>query len=108
LRALTIVIDHRDVPLAVLIHGGPQGSWNNDWSYRWNPQLYLARGYGVVTINPHGSTGFGQAFTDRVSGDWGGAPFQDIMRGVDFVLKNYDWVDPCKTMRIYLDESNEF
>jgi dipeptidyl aminopeptidase/acylaminoacyl peptidase len=84
----------QDVPLAVLIHGGPQGSWNNDWSYRWNPQLYLARGYGVVTINPHGSTGFGQAFTDRVSGDWGGAPFQDIMRGVDFVLKNYDWVDP--------------
>jgi dipeptidyl aminopeptidase/acylaminoacyl peptidase len=83
----------RSWPVAFLIHGGPQGAWTNDWSYRWNPQLWAARGYAVVMINPHGSTGFGQAFTDEVSGDWGGAPFTDLMRGLDYILANNAWMD---------------
>jgi len=66
-------------PLVLLIHGGPQGAWNDGWSYRWNPQLFAAHGYAVLAVNPRGSTGFGQNFTDAVSGDWGGGPFVDIM-----------------------------
>ncbi|MBK9515994.1 MAG: S9 family peptidase [Anaeromyxobacter sp.] len=70
-------------PTVVLVHGGPQGAWSDAWSYRWNPQLYAARGWTVVLPNPRGSTGHGQAYTDAVSGDWGGAPYQDIMALTD-------------------------
>jgi dipeptidyl aminopeptidase/acylaminoacyl peptidase len=66
-----------------LIHGGPQGAWGESWSYRWNPQVFAAAGYVVVMPNPHGSTGYGQAFTDAVSGDWGGKPYHDIMTVAD-------------------------
>src|SRR5215213_2628642 len=69
-------------PLVVLIHGGPQGSWNDAWSYRWNPQIYAADGYVVIMPNPRGSTGFGQQFTNEISGDWGGKAYTDIMNGV--------------------------
>jgi len=74
-------------PLVLLIHGGPQGAWLDAWSYRWNPQLFASRGYVAVMINPHGSTGYGQAFTEQISGDWGGAVYEDLMKGVDYIIK---------------------
>jgi dipeptidyl aminopeptidase/acylaminoacyl peptidase len=74
-------------PMVLLIHGGPQGAWLDAWSYRWNAQMYAARGYVTVLINPHGSTGYGQAFTEQISGDWGGAVYEDLMKGVDHVIK---------------------
>jgi dipeptidyl aminopeptidase/acylaminoacyl peptidase len=70
-------------PAIVLIHGGPQGAWDDGWSYRWNPQLFVARGYVVLMPNPRGSTGFGQKFVEEISGDWGGRAYVDIMNGVD-------------------------
>jgi dipeptidyl aminopeptidase/acylaminoacyl peptidase len=69
-------------PLIVLIHGGPQGAWNDAWSYRWNPQVFAAAGYVVFAPNPRGSTGYGQKFTDEISGDWAGKVYTDIMNGV--------------------------
>ena len=80
-------------PMVLLIHGGPQGAWLDSWGYRWNPQMWAARGYVSVLINPHGSTGYGQAFTEEISGDWGGAVYEDLMRGVDHVIK-LGYVDP--------------
>jgi len=80
-------------PLAFLIHGGPQGAWDDSFSYRWNPQAYAGAGFGVVTINFHGSTGYGQQFTDSISGDWGGKPFEDLMKGLDHVLAHNKWID---------------
>ena len=74
-------------PMILLIHGGPQGAWLDSWGYRWNPQMWAARGYVAVLINPHGSTGYGQAFTEQISGDWGGAVYEDLMKGVDHVIK---------------------
>ena len=72
-------------PLIVLIHGGPQGAWNDAWSYRWNPQVFASAGYVVFTPNPRGSTGYGQKFTDEISGDWAGKVYTDIMNGVAHV-----------------------
>ena len=80
-------------PLALLIHGGPQGAFNDGFSLRWNYQPFLSKGYVVLAINPHGSTGYGQSFTDAVSKNWGGSPFIDIMKGVDWALKTYSWID---------------
>ncbi|HEX5083241.1 MAG TPA: S9 family peptidase, partial [Blastocatellia bacterium] len=80
-------------PMVLLIHGGPQGAWLDSWGYRWNPQMWAARGYVTVLINPHGSTGYGQAFTEQISGDWGGAAYEDLMKGVDHVIK-LGYVDP--------------
>lgn len=83
-------------PLKFLIHGGPQGAWGNSWSYRWNPQLFAASGYVVVMINFHGSTGYGQAFTDAIQGDWGGKPYEDLMKGLDYVEKTYPFIDKTR------------
>ncbi|PYS78045.1 MAG: S9 family peptidase [Acidobacteria bacterium] len=69
-------------PLVVLIHGGPQGAWDDNWGYRWNPQIYAADGYVVLMPNPRGSTGYGQQLTNEISGDWGGKAYTDIMNGV--------------------------
>jgi len=80
-------------PLKFLIHGGPQGAWGDSWSYRWNPELFAANGYVVVMINFHGSTGYGQKFTDSISGDWGGKPYEDLMKGLDYVEKTYPFID---------------
>ncbi len=80
-------------PVAMLIHGGPQGSFGDHFHYRWNPQVYAGRGYGVVFIDFHGSTGYGQAFTDAINGDWGGAPYEDLMIGLDKALVKYPWLD---------------
>jgi len=80
-------------PVAFIIHGGPQGAMNNDWSYRWNPQTYTGQGFAVVTINFHGSTGYGQAFTDSISGDWGGKPLEDLKLGWQAALDKYHFLD---------------
>ena len=80
-------------PVAFLIHGGPQGSFGNAWSWRWNAQAFAGAGYGVVMIDFHGSTGYGQAFTDSISGDWGGKPLQDLKLGLDAALKSNPWLD---------------
>ena len=76
-----------------LIHGGPQGAWGDDWSYRWNPELFAANGYVVVMINFHGSTGYGQKFIDAINGDWGGEPYDDLMKGLDYAEKTYPFID---------------
>lgn len=75
----------RKYPVLFLIHGGPQGAWGQNWSYRWNPQVFASAGYVVVMPNPRGSTGYGQKFTDDINQDWGGKPFEDIMAVVDHV-----------------------
>ena len=80
-------------PVAFLIHGGPQGSFGDHFHYRWNPEVFAGHGYGVVMIDFHGSTGYGQAFTDAISGDWGGAPYDDLMMGLDAALAKYSWLD---------------
>lgn len=80
-------------PVAFLIHGGPQGSFNNTFHYRWNAQVYAGAGYGAVMIDFHGSTGYGQAFTDSIRGDWGGKPLMDLKRGLNAALKRYAWMD---------------
>ncbi|HEV2620730.1 MAG TPA: S9 family peptidase [Frateuria sp.] len=83
----------RKYPVAFIIHGGPQGAMSNDWSYRWNPQTYAGQGFAVVTVNFHGSTGYGQAFTDSISGDWGGKPLEDLKAGWKAALDKYNFLD---------------
>jgi dipeptidyl aminopeptidase/acylaminoacyl peptidase len=80
-------------PAVLLIHGGPQSAWNDAFSFRWNLHMFAGRGYVVFAPNPRGSTGFGQEFTDQISGDWGGRVFEDIMKGVDYLTK-LPYVDP--------------
>jgi dipeptidyl aminopeptidase/acylaminoacyl peptidase len=86
-------------PVKFLIHGGPQGAWGDDWSYRWNPELFAAptsstsSGYVVIMINFHGSNGYGQKFMDAINGDWGGAPFEDLMKGLDYAEQTYPFID---------------
>jgi len=80
-------------PVKFLIHGGPQGNWGDDWSYRWNAELFAANGYVVVMINMRGSTGYGQAIVEEVSGDWGGKPFTDLMTGLDYAEQHYPFID---------------
>jgi dipeptidyl aminopeptidase/acylaminoacyl peptidase len=80
-------------PVAFLIHGGPQGSFGDHFHYRWNPQTYAGHGYAVVFIDFHGSTGYGQAFTDAIKGDWGGAPYEDLMLGLDAALAKFPYLD---------------
>lgn len=79
-------------PVLFAIHGGPEGDWGESWTYRWNAQVFAAAGYVVVQPNPHGSVGYGQAFTDAVNGDWGGKPYDDIIATVDYV-SNLPYVD---------------
>ena len=83
----------RKYPVAFLIHGGPQGSWTDSWSYRWNPQVYAGRGYAVVMVDFHGSTGYGQAFTDAISGHWGDRPLEDLQKGWAAALSQASYLD---------------
>jgi dipeptidyl aminopeptidase/acylaminoacyl peptidase len=80
-------------PIAFLVHGGPQGSFGNMFHYRWNAQLWAAQGYGVVMVDFHGSTGYGQEFTHSISRDWGGKPLKDLQKGLDFIVKDQPWLD---------------
>ncbi len=89
-------------PVKFLLHGGPEGAWGDDWSYRWNPELFAAptsstpSGYVVIMINFHGSTGYGQKFIDAINGDWGGAPFEDLMKGLDYAEQHYEFIDKTR------------
>ncbi len=89
-------------PVKFLIHGGPQGAWGDDWSFRWNPELFAAptsstpSGYVVIMINFHGSTGYGQKFIDAINGDWGGAPYEDLMKGLDYAEQTYPFIDKTR------------
>ncbi len=83
----------RKFPVAFLIHGGPQGSMGSSFHYRWNPQSYASAGYGAVMIDFHGSTGYGQAFTDSISGHWGDRPLVDLQKGLAAALAKYDFLD---------------
>ena len=83
-------------PVAFLIHGGPQGSFGNGWSYRWNPQTYAGQGYAVVMIDFHGSTGYGQAFTDAISQHWGDRPLEDLQKGWAAAQRKYAFLDGGK------------
>lgn len=79
-------------PVKFLIHGGPEGEWSDSWSYRWNAELFAASGYVVIMINPRGSVGYGQAFIDGVNGDWGGKPYIDLMRGLDYAETTFPFI----------------
>ncbi|KAI8992631.1 Alpha/Beta hydrolase protein [Pilobolus umbonatus] len=83
----------KSYPVAFLIHGGPQGAWTDNWSNRWNPQIFTGAGYGVIAINFHGSTGYGQDFTDSIGNNWGSHPFHDLEIGLDYVLNKYSYLD---------------
>jgi len=83
-------------PAVFLVHGGPQGAWEDSWHYRWNLQLWAAQGYVAVMINPRGSTGYGQKFTDGISLDWGGQVFNDLIAGQKHVIANYKFIDAEK------------
>ena len=86
-------VEGRQYPVAFLIHGGPQGSFGNSWSYRWNPSTYAGAGYAVVMIDFHGSTGYGQAFTDSISQHWGDRPLEDLQKGWAFAQERYPFLD---------------
>jgi dipeptidyl aminopeptidase/acylaminoacyl peptidase len=83
----------RQYPVVYLVHGGPQGVWADSWSYRWNPNMFTAPGYVAVAINPRGSTGYGQRFTDEITRDWGGKVYTDLMNGLDYALATYSFLD---------------
>jgi dipeptidyl aminopeptidase/acylaminoacyl peptidase len=83
----------RKYPVIMLLHGGPQTQWGDTWSYRWNPEMFASPGYVIVMINRRGSTGAGQRFVDDITGDWGGKPLEDLMKGLDFVLEKYPFTD---------------
>ncbi len=85
--------DNKKYAVKFLIHGGPQSAWGDQWSYRWNAQLFAASGYVVIEINFHGSPGYGQKFIDSINGDWGGAPFEDLMKGLDYAEQKYPFID---------------
>jgi dipeptidyl aminopeptidase/acylaminoacyl peptidase len=84
---------NKKYPLKFIIHGGPEVPMGDMWSYRWNAQLFAASGYVVIMINFHGSPGYGQKFIDEINGDWGGAPFEDLMKGLDYAEKTYPFID---------------
>ncbi|MBK6540183.1 MAG: S9 family peptidase [Flavobacteriales bacterium] len=86
-------VEGKKYPVAFLIHGGPQGSFGDGWSYRWNPQSYAGAGYAVVMIDFHGSTGYGQAFCDAISQHWGDRPLEDLQKGWAYALKTYPFLD---------------
>ena len=81
------------VPVAFMVHGGPQGSSNNSWSYRWNPAVFAGAGYGLVAVDFHGSTGYGQKFTDAIQNNWGGWPLEDLQKGLKAATDKFGWLD---------------
>ncbi|KAI1847336.1 hypothetical protein JX266_006561 [Neoarthrinium moseri] len=87
-------------PLAFLIHGGPQGAWGESWSTRWNPAVFAEQGYVVVAANPTGSTGYGQAFTDAIATQWGGRPYEDLVRCFEHLESSVPYVDTDRAVAL--------
>ena len=87
-------------PLAYLIHGGPQGAWGDQWSTRWNPAIFAEQGYVVITPNPTGSTGYGQAFTDAITKSWGGLPYEDLVRGFEYIKREMPFIDTSRSVAL--------
>ena len=85
-------------PLAVLVHGGPQGAWLDSWSTRWNPAVFAEQGYVVICPNITGSTGYGQGFTDAIKEQWGGKPYEDLVKLFDYVEDELSYVDTDKVV----------
>ncbi len=83
-------------PMVFMVHGGPQGAWHDGWHFRWNAELWAAQGYVMVLINPRGSTGYGQQFTDQISKDWGGKVVDDLIAGQKYVLDKYKFINKEK------------
>lgn len=88
---------NKSAPLAFLIHGGPQSSWYNAWSYRWNFHSFASQGYAVIAINFHGSDSYGQNFTDSINGEYGSLPYEDLKLGLDYALSTFSYIDPNRT-----------
>ncbi len=88
-------VEGKKYPVVYMIHGGPQGAWEDGWSWRWNPTLWAAQGYIIALPNPRGSTGFGQKFVDQISGDWGGKCYRDLVAGLEYV-KKLPYVDTAR------------
>ena len=86
-------VEGRKYPVAFIIHGGPQGTFSDLWTYRWNAETYAGAGYAVVMIDFHGSTGYGQAFCDAISEHWGDRPLEDLQKGWAYALKTYPFLD---------------
>ncbi|TVY89307.1 Dipeptidyl-peptidase [Lachnellula willkommii] len=87
-------------PLAYLIHGGPQGAWNESWSTRWNPAVFAEQGYVVVTPNPTGSTGYGMDFQNGIRNNWGGRPYVDLVKGFEYIEENLSYVDTSRAVAL--------
>jgi len=88
--------ENKKYPIAFLIHGGPEGSWGNDWNTRWNPLLWSSKGYFTVMINPEGSTGKGQNFVDLVRDNWGSHPYNTLKAGFKAFINKYPNADKSK------------
>lgn len=88
---------NKKYPMLFLIHGGPQGAWEDNFHYRWNLQMFAGAGYVVIATNPRGSTGYGQKFTDEISGDWGGKVYTDLLNAYDFAVNNFSFIDKKNT-----------
>jgi dipeptidyl aminopeptidase/acylaminoacyl peptidase len=84
---------NKKYPVKFIVHGGPEVPIGDQWSYRWNSELFAANGYVVILMNFHGSPGYGQKFVDSINGDWGGAPFEDLMKGLDYAEEHYPFID---------------
>lgn len=85
-------------PLCYIVHGGPQGAWNDQWSVRWNAAVFAEQGYVVVAPNPTGSTGYGQAFTDGIRNSWGGRPYLDLVKGFEYIEEHVSYVDTSRAV----------
>lgn len=88
---------NKKYPMLFLIHGGPQGAWEDNFHYRWNLQMFAGAGYVVIATNPRGSTGYAQKFTDEISGDWGGKVYTDLLNAYDFAVNNFSFIDKKNT-----------
>ncbi|MXO55724.1 S9 family peptidase [Pontixanthobacter gangjinensis] len=86
-----------EMPAILYVHGGPQGSFNDGWSSRWNPRVLASQGYAVISVDFHGSTGYGQEFTDSINQDWGGKPLEDLQKGLAAALALDTQIDGERT-----------
>lgn len=92
--------ESKKYPLAFLVHGGPQGAWTDDWSTRWNPAVYAEQGYVVVMPNPTGSTGYGQEHCDAIKENWGGSPYEDLVKCFEYIEKELPYVDTNRAVAL--------